>query len=238
MSTANPSHQRRRALAIAHHDDYDPGLIGEAAQRHGYELAMIDRQDLAADPDAIDPLEYDIVIPFGSAWSIPAESNPVVGRAERDLLRRAHEHRVPIFAICYGGQQLAAALGGRVLRSANPEIGWTTIDSTDATIHSGPWMEFHFDEIVPPDCATVLAKTSTVQAFRVGTSLGVQFHPEVTRTTVERWLDEGGDAYLPAAGLTAADLLADCDAHAAGAAEHADQLFGEFLSAVTEGKRS
>ncbi len=215
-----------RALTIAHHFDYDPGLIGVAAGRHGIELVMAARED----DELPDPLDYDVVISLGSKWSVAAGDAPDAVKREQEFLRHAHDSDVPVLGICFGAQQLAVALGGSVVRSATPEIGMTAISSIDsAKIAPGPWLEFHLDEIMPPAAADVIGRTTCVQAFRLGRSLGVQFHPEATSATVARWLQAGADAYLPQVGLTPERLLADIEANAADAPNRADDLFAYFL---------
>ncbi len=218
----------KRALAIAHHGDYDPGLVGDALNELGYELTMVARED-GVYPD---PRTFDLIVPFGSAWSVPLDHAQAVA-AEQVLLRAAHNHGVPIFGVCFGAQQLAASLGGSVRRSATPEIGWVSIDSTNDAVSAGPWFQFHLDEIVVPDGADVLATTSCVQAFRIGRSLGVQFHPEISRDTVARWLEQGGHAYLPGVGITAPELLAQCDANNAAAPARTSALIRSYIRSVS-----
>jgi GMP synthase-like glutamine amidotransferase len=217
-----------RALTIAHHYDYDPGLIGVAAADHGIELVMSARED----EELPDPLDYDLVIAFGSQWSVAAGDEPDAVKREQFLLHRAHTNDVPVLGICFGAQQLAAALGGAVTRSETPEIGLTLIDSIDPSLSPGPWINFHLDQISPPPGETIIAATDRVQAFRTRRSLGVQFHPEATSATVARWIDGGAAAYLPSVGLTADALLAAIDANADKAQQRASALFSNFLAPV------
>jgi GMP synthase-like glutamine amidotransferase len=217
-----------RALAIAHHFDYDPGMIGVAAAEHGIGLTMVARED-ATLPD---PTEFDLVISFGSQWSIAAGDEPHAVQREQHLLSCAQHGDVPVLGICFGAQQLAVALGGAVTRSETPEIGLCTIDSIDAGVSSGPWMNFHLDQISPPPGQSVVAATDRVQAFRAGRSLGVQFHPEATTATVTRWLDHGADAYLASVGLTRGSLLQQIEARSEGAQERTTALFTYFLTSA------
>jgi GMP synthase-like glutamine amidotransferase len=218
-----------KALTIAHHHDYNPGLIGEAFESRGYELTMIAREDLTAG-NLPEPLDYDVIIPFGSAWSVISDHADQVA-AEQELLRGAHDSEVAIFGVCFGGQQLAAALGGRVQRAETPEIGWYSVQSEHSAL-AGPWMQFHLDEIVPPPASRVLATTTCVQAFRVDRSLGLQFHPEVNREIIEEWLEAGGTDYLPPLGLTAEQVLTQCDAHEPQARQRTQSLVDAFLRSL------
>jgi len=93
---------------------------------------------------------------------------------------------------------MARALGGESFRAKRPEIGWFRVRSKDADLVSaGPWFEWHFDSFTLPPGAQLVAETDVgPQAYIVGRSLGLQFHPEVTPDIVGRWvrghLDSGG----------------------------------------------
>jgi GMP synthase-like glutamine amidotransferase len=217
-----------RALTIAHHYDYDPGFVGVAAAQLGISLHMVAREDR----NIPDPREFDLVIPFGSAWSVALGEEPDAVALEQQTLRLAHQQKIPIFGICFGGQQLAAALGGAVIQTANPEIGLTPVVTSHPIVPTGSWMEFHLDEMQPPIGATTLATTKCVQAFRLGHSLGLQFHPEATKATFARWLNQGGEQYLSRVGKTTDDIMAECDLHAPNAQAQTTLLFTNFLASV------
>jgi GMP synthase-like glutamine amidotransferase len=81
-------------------------------------------------------------------------------------------------------------LGGEVFRAEREEIGWLPIETRDPELVSeGPWFQWHFDTFAPPRGARVIATTSVgPQAYVIGRSLGVQFHPEVTPEIMESWV--------------------------------------------------
>jgi GMP synthase-like glutamine amidotransferase len=142
-----------------------------------------------------------------------------------------------VFGICFGAQALARALGGSVVRAAHPEIGWTSIDSdVPELIEAGPWFQWHSDRFTLPPGAVELARNAVaVQAYRVGRSLGVQFHPEVTRAGIARWVGNGGDAQARALGIDPADLLAEADRQADAARQRAAALVAAYLAKVLPG---
>ena len=94
-----------------------------------------------------------------------------------------------MLGLCFGGQALAAALGGTVERAPRPELGWTEIETDEPElVPPGPWLEWHYERFTTPPGATEIARTAAAtQAFRHGRHLGVQFHPESTVEIVERW---------------------------------------------------
>jgi GMP synthase-like glutamine amidotransferase len=78
-----------------------------------------------------------------------------------------------------------------------------------------------------------VARTAAAeQAFVLGRSLGLQFHPEITATQLELWLDNSAPDYPASLGLVRADLLADMKAREADAATRTRRLVDRFLDRV------
>lgn len=239
-----------RALFVQHDHASPVGPVGERFAQHGYDVdqLMVVSADRFHNPgvgaDFPDPLAYDVVVPMGSPWSV--YDHALIGswvRPELQFLRRAHEAGVAVLGICFGGQALAAALGGSVVRSGRAEIGWQEVETeAPELIEPGPWFQWHHDRWVSPPSARVLARTSvSEQAFVAGRSLAVQFHPELTPSMLGGWLDNGGTSYLAAHGEDP-DVLMAATAQVADAAEQrAHRLVDRFLErvagspAVTEG---
>src|SRR2546423_4368836 len=107
-----------------------------------------------------------------------------------DFLRDATEADVPILGVCFGGQILARVLGGEVFRSDKEEIGWLPIGTLQPDlVPEGPWFQWHFDVFTPPPGAMVVAENAIgAQAYVIGRSLGLQFHPEVTTDIMDSWV--------------------------------------------------
>ena len=68
-----------------------------------------------------------LVVLGGSMNADQAAEFPFIDR-ERRLLAAAVEAGVPVLGICLGGQQLAAAIGGRVYQRAVAEVGWLPVE--------------------------------------------------------------------------------------------------------------
>ena len=178
-----------RALFVQQDHVSPTGPVGDRFRHHGYEVVelLVVPPDRFASPDVEvafpDPREFDVIVPMGAPWSVYDEAT--IGSwigAEIAFLRDAHEAGVPVLGICFGGQALAAALGGSVQRAREPEIGWYDVDSDDPTLVSdGPWFQWHYDSFTAPPGSTTFASTSVgPQAYVIGRSLGLQFHPELT----------------------------------------------------------
>src|SRR6185312_7925681 len=90
------------------------------------------------------------------------------------------------------------------------EIGWMTIDTREPSlIEAGPWMQWHYDTFTLPAGAVQLAASPAgPQAFALGRSLGLQFHPEVTPEIIASWV-AAGRAQLARAGLDPDRVLAE-----------------------------
>lgn len=121
---------------------------------------------------------------------------------EKALIQQAvKELNLPYMGLCLGAQLLADALGGEIAPMAAPEVGLLDVNLTkEGATH--PLMtrlpttlkvlQWHGQEVKRlPSKATLLASSShcQVQAYVVGTcAFGLQFHSEVTKSTVEDWV--------------------------------------------------
>ena len=184
-----------RALLIANADDADPGLVGARLRHHGFAFTECHRERVDEWPD-LDG--HDLVLLLGSEWSVywPHVADNVA--VEAALIRSAQERGVPQLGICFGNQSMAHALGGTVERAREPEIGWYDIvTDVPEAIAPGPWLQWHGDVVTVPPHAEELARSPIgPQAWRLGRSLAVQFHPEATESMLARWTAGGSHAHL------------------------------------------
>jgi GMP synthase-like glutamine amidotransferase len=175
-----------RALIVEHERATPGGLVYDWLDDYDADVSEL-RIDV--EEREVDPADYDLVVPLGSEFAAYDDSVPWIEREKR-LLERAAAADVPVLGICFGGQLLARVLGGRCFRADASEIGWLPVRTRDPDlVPEGPWFQWHFDSFVPPEGATVVAETEVgPQAYVIGRSLGVQFHPEVTPTIMEDWV--------------------------------------------------
>jgi GMP synthase-like glutamine amidotransferase len=230
-----------RALFIKQDHASPSGLIGEAFTDLGYdvsEFAVVPAERYHSPAVTVtfpDPSGYDAVVPFGAAWAVydQAAIGTWIGD-EIAFTRSALAAGVPVLGICFGGQILAAAVGGQVARAPRPEIGWSFLSSDNSgLVDAGPWFEWHSDRFSLPEGISVIARTALAnQAFTAGRALGLQFHPEITAEVLECWLDAGGAAELAAEGVDIADLLAQTRRLASFAAPRARELVRRFTRTV------
>jgi GMP synthase-like glutamine amidotransferase len=216
-------------------------LLGEAFTECGYDVATFtvvpaERiNDPVGDVTFPDPTAYDVIVPLGARWPVYDEAlrQTWVG-TEMQMLRDAADAGVPTLGICFGGQLLAQAFGGSVARSTRPEIGWYDVDSDDEDlIPGGKWFEWHFDTWTTPPGATELARTANAsQAFVLGRSLGLQFHPEVDHDLLDGWLSDDPNGEVASVGLTHDELRLATQQFEEDAARRIRRLVRGFLSRV------
>jgi GMP synthase-like glutamine amidotransferase len=218
-----------------------PGPISERLEDRGFsvtEMLVVPEARYASPNVTVEfpaATEWDLIVPLGAPWA--ADGVDVIGSwllPELQLLRDAQDADVPVLGICFGGQALACALGGGVERSPRPEIGWVTIE-TDNTVlvEPGPWFQFHYDRwLLPPGAVEIARNDVASQAFRIGRSLALQFHPELTSTVLKDWLDDDGKAQVEAVGLDPKSLLDLTMEKDADARRRAHRLVDAFLDQV------
>ena len=203
---------RVRALVICHEEAAAPAVLGRLLVERGVDVTqhVVLRADGSAPDTGFPDLEgFDLVLSFGSFANAYDEGVRGWVDPEVELIRTALERDVPFVGVCFGGQLLAEALGGRVERAPVTEIGAVEVDVAPAVadaVPAGPWFTWHEDRVVLPDDVEVLARTGVaVQLFRRGRAVGLQFHPEAEHDLIAGWTRLGPDQ-LPN-GLTADDVL-------------------------------
>lgn len=231
-----------RALVIVHDPGSEAVLVGDRLEHHGftldrYEITTVVNHPVGSVDEIGDPNDYDLIVPMGSIWSVydTDRIGSWVGD-ELEYLRRADEADVPVFGVCFGAQALAAALGGRVVRSETPQVGWHPLEVDPGVgLPSGPWMQWHYDRFEPPTDATVLAEDGIgVQAFAIRRHLGVQFHPEVTRAHLDYWMDLSGTEELDDLGISLQDLLDETSQREGEVVHRTNQLVDWFLNDIAK----
>jgi GMP synthase-like glutamine amidotransferase len=165
--------------------DAPAGLVGEWAAARGHDVRVVRVHASDAWPAAG---EVERAVVLGSDRSVHDDPPEWVAQ-EIGWLRALVEAERPVLGLCFGGQALAAALGGEVRRAAQPEIGWVDVDGE----LGGTWFAWHFDTFsAPPGAREVGRNAAALQGFAVGPHVGLQFHPEVTPAIVDDWISVGG----------------------------------------------
>jgi len=160
------------------------------------------------------------------------------------LLRRAVALGVPLIGHCLGGQLIAKALGGTVVRNPTKEIGWGEVWVTDRE-EGARWLggserfvAFHWHGetfSLPPGAKGWLASAHCAnQAFAFGPHLALQCHVEMTEEMIHRWCAEWekeGAAPSPAV-QTPAEIIAAIPEFLPQLAETAATLYRAWWQGV------
>jgi GMP synthase-like glutamine amidotransferase len=187
----------RSWVAIQHVPFESPGLIAEVAGRRGIELRQ-------CHPYRGEPLppenELDgLVVMGGPMGAGDTVEHPYLAH-EAELIASMVRTGRPVLGVCLGAQLLARALGARIYRGEQAEIGFGTVSLTQAGLEDPvlgslgveilPVMHWHQDTFDLPAQALWLARSELFahQAFRVGKrAYGLQFHLEVDRELARAW---------------------------------------------------
>jgi GMP synthase (glutamine-hydrolysing) len=227
----------RSVLVVQHVPWERPAILGEVLTEHS--LSWISRSFVYG-PEPLNLSEISgLAVLGGPMNALDTLKHPGL-RAEADLVRAAVDAGIPVLAICLGHQILSTALGAKLHIGAANEVGVGTVDvvSDDRVFGSAgttaPVLHWHHDVVEAPDGATILASTDETpnQAFRLGEIIfSMQFHVEVDRHMLDRWLavDEMADELDPATRLTVGD---DFEAAAPRMRGLAARAFGDFAEAV------
>lgn len=149
--------------------------------------------------------KYDGLIILGGPMNVDQTKDYPYLEPELVSIKKALELDKPILGICLGSQLLAKALGSKVGRNGSKEIGWYNVYKTEHAAEDHLLQGFrevekifqwHGDTFEIPDGAVRLAGSDACknQAFRYGDNVyGFQFHLEVDKDMINRWLVTPGN---------------------------------------------
>ena len=158
------------------------------------------------DPALPDPDTVDFLIILGGPMGVHDEIAFPWLAEEKSFIRRFLATGKPALGICLGAQLIADALGARVRRNPEKEIGWYPIEGLPPldpaafrfppSAHVFHW---HGDTFDLPPGAVHLAKSQAceIQAFQIGSAIGLQFHLETTPESVRALIDHARAELLP-----------------------------------------
>lgn len=226
------------------HDHVSPtGPVGERFRERGFEtseILVVSEANFGSPNVAFkfpDFNDYDVLVPLGAPWG--AWDDACIGNwltPEIEWIKAAIDAGKPVLGICFGGQLIARAMGGSVAPGPKGEIGWTSIWSDrEDLVGNGPWFQFHYDRWQLPPGAIELARNPVAsQAFIYGSSLAVQFHPELNAAGLKGWLDWGGDVKVLEDGQDPEIMLAQTEAYEAAARERTYKLVDAFIDRIAK----
>ena len=197
----SPDCDRRPILIVLHQEQSSPGRVGQLLIEKGYRLDI--RRPVLGEllPKTLE--SHAGVVVFGGPMSANDPDDFV--KKEIDWLDIPLREKRPYLGICLGAQMLVRHLGGKVRPNADgsTEIGWYPLHQTERgrLLMQWPKMVYHFhrEGFELPRGAELLAEGDAYpnQAFRYnGNAWGLQFHAELTRMMMHRWVVHGAQRFI------------------------------------------
>lgn len=189
---------KKTAVVIRHVAFEDLGNLLPVLQARDYAISYLEAGVDRLDSDAV--AAADLLVVLGGPIGAYDDNDYPFLIDELKVLSARLRDDLPTLGICLGAQLMARALGGKVHPGGNgKEIGWYPISLTDAAADSplrhlasegGVVLHWHGDTFELPSGATHLVKSEKYpnQAFSFGKrALALQFHPEASARSLERW---------------------------------------------------
>ncbi|MDI6744525.1 MAG: type 1 glutamine amidotransferase [Thermodesulfovibrionales bacterium] len=186
-----------------------PGTIQDFLRENNIAYKIVE----LADEEIRDTEKFDALIMMGGPMSVNESDAYTYISREEELTREFIKKGKKVLGVCLGAQILAKALGAKVYKGKEPEIGWHDIELTEAGIKDNLmkklalhpkagdfWKKFsvfhwHGETFDIPEGAVRLAKSDLYpnQAFKYNeNAYAFQFHIEVTKEMVYDWLSAPG----------------------------------------------
>lgn len=183
-------------VAIKHVDFEDLGSWEDFLCKH-YKIIYLNVTDI--DFSSLDNRNIDLLVVLGGPIGVYQEEEYPFIKTEVALLADRLKSDLPTLGVCFGSQLMARALGAKVYPNHTKEIGWQSLNLTEAGKNScvqylksenTSMFHWHGDTFDLPVGATLLASTeickNQVFSFKRN-ALAFQCHPEVSAHHLEKW---------------------------------------------------
>ncbi len=188
-------------LVLQHINIEDPGYIKDLMIKDGVNITTIELDEGEKIPDNLN--FFDGMLCMGGPMDTWMEKDfPWLIEEKKKIKEFVVELNKPYLGFCLGCQLLGEAIGGKVVKTNNPEIGMLDIKFLDEKkkdmlfadfpqkITSLQWHSYEVQELEKNRNVTLLAssKETKYQIFRYkNNAYGIQFHIEIKDTTVNDW---------------------------------------------------
>ncbi|MCP5463496.1 MAG: gamma-glutamyl-gamma-aminobutyrate hydrolase family protein [Deltaproteobacteria bacterium] len=175
------------------------GTLDPLLRQAGFRIKYV---NFSRDPQqSVNLSGYDGLVILGGPMNVDQTLEFPHIKTELNAIEQALKKKLPMLGICLGSQLIAKALGARVSKNPQKEIGWYSIQKTEdgvnnpvlKHINDGEQIfQWHGDTFEIPKSAKHLATSHTCpnQAYVYADNVyGFQFHLEVDQAMIERWLN-------------------------------------------------
>ena len=190
-----------KIIVLQHIKIEDPGYIKDLMLKDGVELTSIELDDGEKIPQ--DLTKYDAMFCMGGPMDTWMENEyPWLIEEKKRIKEFVIDLKKPYLGFCLGCQLLGEVIGGKVVKTNNPEIGMLNINfsknkNNDLLFSKFPekitslqWHSYEVQKLEKNIDVTLLASSpeTKYQIFKYKShAYGIQFHIEVKRTTVGEW---------------------------------------------------
>jgi len=217
------------------------GNLRELFESDGFE---IETKHVKKDSIPQEVHKYAAIVILGGYMSV-YQNLPYLEEQQK-LIRNANHHQVPLLGICLGSQLIAQALGGRVYKGQRKQIGWFEVKVNNEglnDIFKGianeriKVFQWHGDIYELPKSAILLASSNLYpQAFKVGNSIGILFHLEVTPEMISNWTLNYGPE-LTEVGVSTNSILNNKKDEFDNLANNCKVVYSNFSKMISKGNR-
>jgi GMP synthase-like glutamine amidotransferase len=231
-------------MAVLQHVPFEGhAAIGDWASAHGVSVAVTHLYKGEPLPALSD---FDMLTVMGGPMSVNDEAEYAWLAPEIALVREAIGADKFVLGICLGAQMIAKALGAKVYKAKNKEIGWFPVSRTETAhpLFDGLPVAFtayhwHGETFDLPQGAVRLAGTASTpnQAMAIGNRvLGLQFHIEATPASALTLLQNAAEEIGSGPYEQTPDAIRAGMANCASMKPLLDRVLGNLTGASTRSK--
>lgn len=191
-SATDPASTPKPILIVLHQAHSTPSHVGLTLQNMGHTLDI--RRPRFGDPLPETLEHHDGAVIFGGPQSANDPDDYI--KREIDWIDVPLRENKPFLGICLGAQMFARLLSAKVSSDDQDRvgIGYHPVEPLVPVIDGLDWpttvYQWHREGFTLPSGAQLLVRANGAfenQAFRYGSGIAIQFHPEISYLQVCRW---------------------------------------------------